>query len=153
MNMKSIVTKQYKENIEAARKRVGSLQIPCEGWLRTVRKALGMSGAQLARRMGVTRGAVSINEKAEIEGAITLKTMQQMASAMNCRFVYAVIPEQDVDEIIFSRARAKARKLVKEASVHMALEDQALSQKRLDDDIERTAKQLMDKPSNLWDDE
>lgn len=62
--MKHIVAKQYRENVNLARKKLEGLAIPSEGWLRTVRKALGMSGAQLGRKLDVTRGAVSINEKA-----------------------------------------------------------------------------------------
>ena len=117
-----------------------------------MRKALGMSGAQLARRMGMTRGAVSRNEKAEIEGRITLTTMKQMAANMNCRFVYAVIPDRDVEEIIEHQAREKARQLVNQAGVHMALEDQSLSNDRLNAEIERMAKELLSKPSSIWDD-
>lgn len=152
MSIKTIIARQYRENINAARKKLATLEIPSEGWLRTMRKALGMSGAQLARRMNMTRGAISINEKAETEGGIRLKTMQQMAAAMNCRFVYAVIPEHDVEKIINHRAHEKAKLLVKQASVHMALEDQSLSKERLNAEIERMAKELLEQPSSLWDD-
>jgi transcriptional regulator with XRE-family HTH domain len=57
-----------------------------------MRKALGMSGAQLARKMGVSRALVSQAESNEVSGNVTMKTMQTMAEAMGCRFVYAVLP-------------------------------------------------------------
>ena len=152
MSIKTVIARQLRENINAVREKLAELDTPSEGWLRTMRKALGMSGAQLARRMGMTRGAVSRNEKAEIEGRITLTTMKQMAANMNCRFVYAVIPDRDVEEIIEHQAREKARQLVNQAGVHMALEDQSLSKDRLNAEIERVAKELLGKPSSLWDD-
>ena len=61
--------------------------MPGDGWIATIRKALGMSGAALARRLGVTRARVSQAERAEREGGITLKEMDEFAAAMGCRFV------------------------------------------------------------------
>lgn len=153
MGLKALIARQYRELINEARKKLEDLNMPSEGWLRTMRKALGMSGAQLARRAGVSRALVSKIEISENSGSVTLKSMQQMAAAMNCRFVYAVIPERDVEGIIDARAREKARELVKQASIQMALEDQALTNDRLTAEIERLTKELRDKPSNLWDEQ
>lgn len=152
MSIKTIIARQLRENINVVRAQLAGLDTPSEGWLRTARKALGMSGAQLARRMGKTRAAVSNNEKAELDGRITIATMQQMAANMNCRLVYAIIPERDVDEIIEHQARTKARQLVNQAGVHMALEDQSLSKERLNAEIERMSKEFLSKPSSIWDD-
>jgi len=152
--MKHIIAKQYRENVNLARKKLEGLAIPSEGWLRTVRKALGMSGAQLGRKLDVTRGAVSINEKAELSRGITIKTMQQMAESMGCRFVYAVVPEIDVEDILMKRARVKATKQVRNASVHMALENQLLAEEKLVAEVERLAKEMIEtSPSDLWNDD
>ena len=149
--MKHIIAKQYRENVNLARKKLEGLAIPSEGWLRTARKALGMSGAQLGRKLDVTRGAVSINEKAELSGGITIKTMQQMAESMGCRFVYAVVPETDIEDILMKRARTKATKQVRNASVHMALENQLLAEEKLVAEVERLAKEMIEtSPSDLW---
>ena len=154
MGMKGVVIKQYRENVNRARAQVAGLSVPSEGWLRTVRKALDMSGAQLGRRMGITRGAVSNNEKAELSGSMTIKTMQQMAEAMGCRFVYTIVPEGDIEDIVRAQALEKARAQVKEASIQMALEDQALSKSKLNAEIERLANEMVDKGnSDLWNDE
>lgn len=154
MDMKKVITKQYRENVNRARSQLRGLAVPSEGWIRTVRKALGMSGAQLARRIGVTRALVSNTEKAELEGGVTLKAMQNMAESMNCRFVYAIVPEQEIEEIVRKRALQKARAEVKAASIHMALEEQALSKDKLEEQIQSLAKEMMDKAnSDLWNDE
>lgn len=154
MEMKTAIAKQYRENVNLMRDKLAGIDIPAEGWIRTVRKALAMSGAQLARRMGVTRALISNTEKAELEGGVTLKTMQNMAQSMNCRFVYAIVPEQRVEEILSERAYAKAKAQVKAASVHMALEDQALEGQKLQEQVDSLAKELLEKPgASLWNDE
>lgn len=153
MNLKRIAIRQYRECVNIAQVKLGNLQTPPEGWLRTMRKALGMSGAQLARRANVSRALISKTELAEASGRVTLKTMQSMAQAMNARFVYAIIPEDDVDKIIRHRAIEKAQALVNEASVHMALEAQTLSEKHTSDQIESLVRTFMEnQPSSLWDD-
>ncbi len=154
MSLKAVVTQQYRENVNHAKHMVDRLLVPSEGWIRTVRKALGMSGAQLGRRLGVTRASVSNTERAELNGGVTLKAMQQMAEGMGCRFVYAIVPEEDIEAVVYRRAIEKAREQVEAASVHMALEDQALSQDKLEAEVKRLASLMLDKPgSELWNDE
>ena len=57
------------------------------GWVRAVRKALGMTHAQLGARAGVSRQTVQAMEKAEAERRITLDSLDRPARAMNCRVV------------------------------------------------------------------
>ena len=73
---------------------------------------------------------------------------------MNCRLVYAVIPEKEIEQVIKERAIKKARAQVKIASTHMALEAQALNKDKLNAEIERIASEIVDKmPADLWNDE
>ena len=155
MTIKSIVLKQYKDKVNQAVKQFGGVTQPVsEGWLRTVRKALGMSGPQLAKRLGVTKWQVSKTEKGEVAGSVTLKTMNKMANAMNCRFVYAVIPGMEIEQVIKEQAIKKAKSRVKVASTHMALEAQALDKEKLNTEIDRIASEIVDKmPGDLWSDE
>jgi predicted DNA-binding mobile mystery protein A len=134
MSVKTLVQQQYQRIADSA---VGKadLEKPPEGWLRTVRKALGMSGAQLAARMGVTRGRVAQAENAELSGGATLKSMQATAQAMGCKFVYAIVPPVRVEDLIMAQARKKAMALVGTASKHMALEDQALPNDKIAQEI------------------
>jgi len=143
------------DKVNQAVKQFGDFSIhPQEGWLRTVRNALGMSGSQLAKRLGVTKSRVSKAEQDELSGSVTLKTMQSMAEAMDCKFVYAVVPNNDVETIIKLRAKEKERLQVETASMHMALEAQSLSKEQLEFKIQRIAAQIVDKmPSDFWNDE
>ncbi len=154
MSIKDIVLVQYREIINRAARHALEISMPPEGWLCTVRKALQMSGAQLGRRLGVTRAQVSKTEKNELSGSVTIKTMQQMAEAMGCRFVYAIVPEKTVEDVIKERARMKAVEIVERTDKHMALEGQTLSSEQRQFEIERLQKDMMIRlPSDFWDDE
>lgn len=159
MSIDKVVSKQYRNKVNHAMHLFGSLamtpaqSVPTEGWLRTVRKALGMSGVQLAQKLGVSKARISKAEQDELQGSVTLKTMHSMAEAMNCRFVYAIVPQKKVEEVIRDRAIEKARDQVQAASTHMALEAQSLNSEQLEFEIERIAGQIMDKmPPDFWND-
>ncbi len=154
MSIEKIVTKQYKNKVNQAVKQFGGFfLLPPEGWLRTVRTALGMSGPQLATRLGVSKARVSKAEKDEPAGSVTLRTMHSMAEAMGCRFVYAVIPDTEIEEVIKQRAIKKACEQVKTASTHMALEAQFLNEEQLNFEIERIAAEIVEKmPPDFWSD-
>jgi predicted DNA-binding mobile mystery protein A len=152
MSVKAVAQRQYQRIVDAA-VISASVKRPPEGWLRTVRNALGMSGAQLAKRMGVTRGRIAQAEVAELRGGVTLKAMQSAAEALGCRFVYAIIPPGRIEDLITTQARKKALAIVGTASKHMALESQTLPNDKIDQEIERLAKEIANKmPSDLWND-
>lgn len=160
MSIDKIVAKQYRDKVNQSVSQFGSLSmlpnhgLPREGWLRTVRTALGMSGTQLAKKLGVTKARIFKAEHDEPHGSVTLKTMQAMAEAMDCKFVYAIVPKKNVEDVITERALEKARAQAKTASTHMALEAQSLSKEQLEFEIERIATQIMDKmPPDFWNDE
>ncbi len=153
MSVKPVITRQYREKLNQAALKFQGFALPPEGWIRTARKALGMSAAQLARRLGRTRALVSNTEKAELDGGVTLRTMQSMAEAVNCRFVYAFVPEENPEALIKRRAREKAERHVMEAAGHMTLEQQILSQSQIESEIERLAENIFkEQPGNLWND-
>lgn len=152
--LKKIAIKQCRNKVKGLQGALKGIVLPSEGWIKTLRQALNMSGAQLARRLGVTRGLISKTEKAEISGGITLKKMQEIAQGMNCRFVYAIVPESDVDDLLKAQAIKKASSRVKRASTHMALEDQALNDEQLRLEIERLAENMLaSSDSTLWDED
>jgi predicted DNA-binding mobile mystery protein A len=104
MAVKDIAQRQYQHIVDGAVSH-SSLITPPEGWLRTVRKALGMSGAQLGKRMGLTRARIAQAEQAELTGGVTLKSMQAAAEALGCKFVYAVVPDSSIENVIVAQAR------------------------------------------------
>ena len=114
-----------------------------------------MSGAQLARKMGVSRALISQAENNEVSGSVTMKTMQTMAEAMGCRFVYAVLPPKgkETEDVIFAQALKWARKAVEHANTQMALENQSLPKGSREDEIQRMARYLANQMApGFWDD-
>ncbi|MBL4580363.1 MAG: mobile mystery protein A [Gammaproteobacteria bacterium] len=152
MSVEKIVLSQYQDIVDRAAESVKGLRVPSEGWIRTVRKSFGMSGAQLARRKGVTRGLISNTEKAELGGGVTIKAMEQMAEALGCRFVYAIVPEKSVKDVVRLRAHEKAKAVTDYTDKQMALEAQSLDKKQRNFEIERLTEEFVrDMPSHLWD--
>jgi predicted DNA-binding mobile mystery protein A len=126
---------------------------PPRGWLRAVREALGMTGAQLAARLRFVPSRISALEKAEVTGGTTLKSMREAAEAMGCTFVYAIVPAQSLDDMLRARAIALAEAELARVHHSMRLEDQALDPRDLSDARERLiAAYLNGNPSRLWKD-
>lgn len=81
---------------------------PGGGWVRAVREALGMSSYQLARRMGVSQTRIIQFERKEVDGSIRLASLQRAAEAMQCAFVYAIVPKEPFEDIVLRQAYLKA---------------------------------------------
>ena len=62
-------------------------------WIRSMRIKQGLKGFQLAQRLNVSAARVSVLEKEEARGAVTLKMMERAATAMGCRFEYRIVQE------------------------------------------------------------
>lgn len=153
MSVRDVVSNQYREILNKAAKALWHTGLPTEGWICTARKALNMSAAELARRLGKSRGLVSNTEKAELDGGVTIKTMQGMAKVMGCRFVYAIVPEKSIEDVLEAWAEKKARRIVLKTSQHMALEAQNLSTDQVESEIRRVTQELLrEMPSDFWKD-
>lgn len=153
MSVRATAKRQYMRMVDRAVEQIGSLQVPPEGWLTTMRKALGMSARQLARRAGVTKAAIYQAERQERERGITIRQMEKLADALEGRFIYAIVPAHgDIGDRLRVQACAKAEGIVRRTSSHMALEKQSLTNAQLVQEIERLANRLVhDMPSDFWD--
>jgi predicted DNA-binding mobile mystery protein A len=98
-----------------------------------------MSAAELGRILGTSRQLPLQFEKAEAEDSITLKSLRNVANALDCDLVYALAPRAgSMLELVENRTRAKARKSVQRVEHSMALEDQAVG--RIDEAVEAEAR-------------
>lgn len=155
MSVKEVVKRQYMRTIDAASERYRNHQKPKNGWLSTMRKGLGMSGPQMAKRADVTKAAIYQAERKEVLGEITIKQMEKLASALGGQFVYAIVPGKNahtITDIIHAQALAKAKAIVSRAGTHMALEKQSLNIEMTNVEIKRLTERLEhDQPSDFWD--
>lgn len=124
---------------------------PQRGWLRAIRNAIGMTTAQLARRLSTSQSAVTEFEQREVAGSITLATLRRIADAMHCDLVYAVVPRRPLGEMIQARAEEVARKKLAPVAHSMRLEDQAVSNETMEQQVKQLAKELIERRrSELW---
>lgn len=124
---------------------------PRGGWLRAIREALGMTTRQMAHRVGVTAGAVSIAEGSEARNEIALATLQRYATALDCELVYALVPRRSLEEVLEEQADRIARDQVSRVRHSMALEDQSTSRKVAEREVAEVRQRLLDgKLSRLW---
>jgi predicted DNA-binding mobile mystery protein A len=126
---------------------------PSHGWIRAIRDALGMTTAQLARRMGVKQPRISELEQAEAENKITLRSLERAAEAMGCRVVYVLVPDRPLGTMIQDRAAAIADQQLRRLDQTMRLEEQSVEDQSLYAGMRaRIIDELRLKPSRLWDD-
>jgi len=129
-----------------------TLVAPPKGWIRAIRESLGMTDRQLAARMGAAPSRIPAIERAEITGATTVKTLRQVAEALNCTFVYAFVPTKSLDDILRDRAMQKARSDIVRLDHTMRLENQALLKSDLDAEYQRTVDVILSGSlRGLWD--
>jgi predicted DNA-binding mobile mystery protein A len=108
-----------------------------------------MSQAVLAERLGVSRAAVNKLERAELHGGITTGKLAEVASALDCTLVYALVPNSTLERTVRTQARTVAARLLGYAARTMALEAQDIDEDRQTEAVERHAQQLV-ASGNLW---
>ncbi|MGH7006858.1 MAG: mobile mystery protein A [Stellaceae bacterium] len=106
---------------------VSKFTAPPKGWVRTIRRALGMSARQLANRLHQSQPRIADIEKREIDGALTIRTLRRVAQALDCTFVYALVPNDRLEKIVREQATKIANRRMRAVTHTMALEDQAVS--------------------------
>ena len=118
------------------------------GWVSYIRGAMSMSLAVLAKFSKLSTTTVYQIEQREKDGKVTLATMQKMAAAMDCEFVYAIVPKEELSTLLKKKAILKATRLIKKADVHMTLEDQRVKE-AIENRIEQVAEDLLAK-GDIW---
>lgn len=125
------------------------LTVPVRGWIRALRQALGMSSAQLAKRLHIKQPSVIAIEQSEEKGTIQLATLRRVAEALDCTLVYALVPNQPLETMVRNRARAVARQRAAALDHTMLLEDQAVPPGNTEAEVDELLRQIS--PARLWD--
>lgn len=130
-----------------------TLEIPSEGWIHSIRIAIGMNLRQLGKRLGITPQSTKELEKREKSGSLTLRGLQEVANALDFKLVYILLPnKKSLQEIIEERAKILAKEIVMRTSQTMKLENQKVSKDRLTDAVQEKAEEIQkEMPSYLWD--
>lgn len=155
--MKKSFLKMMREQVQTDLNDLNNLAkkpIPKGGWIQVIRKILGLSSYQLAKRLGCTQSNVMAFERREKERTVSLEALDQVASAMNCRCVYFFIPNKPFDQILKEQAQSVAKKRLRVVEHSMELEKQGLSsaQKRQQEN-DLVEELLQGSPKKLWNDD
>ena len=126
---------------------------PPRGWIKAIREALGMTTAQLGQRIGVSQPRALQIERAELQGTLTLESLERAARALNCRLDYALVPMEPLETMVEMQANALAVKRLAYTNHTMSLEDQSLHADDAHEKLHNLAKLLAEKSgSELWED-
>jgi predicted DNA-binding mobile mystery protein A len=127
--------------------------MPPTGWIKAIRTAIGMSMQQLGNKLNVSKQGVMDIEKREKDGSITIKSLREIARAMDMQLVYGFVPNDgSLDALIEKRAIKLATQIVMRTANTMKLEDQANSNKRIEAAIKERATAIQNEmPKILWD--
>jgi predicted DNA-binding mobile mystery protein A len=127
----------------------GRYAAPVRGWIKAIREALGMSTAQLAKRLGIKQPSLVELEKSEARGTIELATLRRVAEALDCTLVYALVPNKPLESTVRDRARAFARRRRGPVEHSMLLEDQKVTAKNAEAGLDEIVRET--NPRLFWD--
>ena len=123
--------------------------VPPKGWVRALRDALGMTGAQLGARMGIRPQTVETIEKSEAAGTIQLNTLRRAAEALDCTLVYALVPNTSLEVMVNARARKIAMRELQRVAHTMRLEAQGTDDAHLEARIQAYIRDRLSE-RDLW---
>ncbi|MCB0350849.1 MAG: mobile mystery protein A [Bdellovibrionales bacterium] len=128
-----------------------NLKRPKEGWVKEVRSSLGMSLEDLGKRLGTIKQRIQAIEKSELDGKVTVESLQKTAEAMGCDFIYFIVPKESLEKVIETQAEIAARSMLSQVDKTMKLEKQGMDsneQKQAIDDMKK--KILSEKINKIW---
>jgi len=149
---KAQLAAQSRANLDERFKEFGAARrytAPVRGWIKAVREALGMTTAQLAKRLGVKQPSVVAIEQSEAKGTIELATLRRVAEALDCTLVYAFVPNKPLETMVQDRARLFSRRRKAPVEHSMLLEDQAVTAKDADKRLDEIVRET--NPRLFWD--
>ena len=108
-----------------------------------------MTTAQLAGRLGVAQSTLVEIEQSEAKGTIQLSTLRRVAQGLECRLVYALVPDETLESIVRSRARAFAGSRRAPIEHSMLLENQGVTEEDAEEKIDQLIRDT--NPRMFWD--
>ncbi len=147
MNKDRLFRRIYQQQFDNLKSSV--IETPPQGWVKTMRKFMGMTQEQLAEKMGCEPVFISRIENNKTNP--TIKTMEKIADALGCEFYYGFLPRKSYEDIFYEQATKKAKKILEKINQNMGLENQTPNQELLLNEI--TEELLNGKISKIWEDD
>ncbi len=127
--------------------------MPNKGWINTIRTTLNMTMAQLGTKLNITRQGVNSIEESEAKGGISVNSLKEVGDALNMTFVYGFVPKDGtINNLVNLKAEKLARNIVLRTNQNMKLEDQGISDKKINESIKDLASEIKrEMRKSLWD--
>lgn len=139
---KSLPIQQLEDRLQPYRTALETPRPP-GGWVRAIREALGMTQRQLAERVGRKPQTILDLQAREAAQTIQLNSLRELAEAMDCELVYAIVPRKPLGTILDERARSVARQVLRRTGHSMELERQGLGVRDRERALEREVERLL----------
>jgi predicted DNA-binding mobile mystery protein A len=151
-NKKKLLQEQLDQKLSNF-KDAAIILVPENGWVHTIRIALNMTREQLGSKLGLTKGAIQKIEERDATGQITINKLKDVGNALEMKFVYGFIPKEgSIENLINLKAEKLARKIVLRTNQNMKLEDQGISEDKIDASIIDLANEIKrEMRKSLWD--
>ena len=151
-NKRTLLIEQLDQKLEAFSK-TKEIIIPERGWINTIRTTFNMTMAQLGSKLKITRQGVKRIEESEANGTITINSLKDVANALEMKFLYGFIPKEgSIENLINLKAEKLARKIVLRTNQNMKLENQGISEDKIDASIIDLANEIKrEMRKSLWD--
>lgn len=151
-NKKKLLIEQLDQKL-AHFKDAGMVLVPQKGWVNTIRTTLNMTMDQLGTKLDLTKGAIQKIEEREATGQITINKLKDVGNALNMKFIYGFIPKDGtIESLINLKAEKLARKIVLRTNQNMKLEDQGISEDKIEHSINDLANEIKrEMRKSLWD--
>lgn len=111
-NKQQLLLQQTDKKIQVF-KELKTVRTPTKGWINTFRIALKMSLRQLGHRLQIAPQSVKEIEVREANGTITLKSLRDVANALDMQLVYGFVSKHEsLEQMIEKRAKELAKEIV-----------------------------------------
>jgi len=128
------------------------LESPKDGWIKTIRQSLNMSGSQLARHLHTSKQTVRDYEASESSHKISIETLEKVAEALDAKVYILMIPKTSLQDTINNRAKIIAENMISSNARNMEMEEQGTSKSFMKRQIDELTEELIKENSkSLWD--
>lgn len=150
-NQKKIVIEQLDCKLKPFYE-IKNIEVPGRGWVYTIRTALNMTLQQLGHKLNITIQGVQDIEKRELSGSISIKSMKEVAKALDLQFVYGFVSNHNsIEKFIEFKARELAEKMVLKNS-NASDENKEPNEDEIQHEIEGFVRKIKSEiPKSLWD--
>ncbi len=149
---KKLMREQIDQKLSMLRK-FDEFGMPENGWIKTIREALGMTTKQMAAKTSFDQSRISRLENAEKDGNLKLSSLKKIARGMGMRFVYGFVAGTTLEQMVRDQAEKIVKQRLKRLDDTMALELQGLSSKEKEKALKDMIEKIMiDAPKDFWDD-